>query len=307
MKIAALFPGQGSQSVGMGEDFYNSSQRAKEILQSAEDRLGLNLRDLMFKENDLLSKTEYTQPAILTVSMMAYELFKEAGADIEVTMGHSLGEFGAVCAAGGMEPIDAIELVRHRGRLMQKACEGIDAGMMAVLGLDDETVEKICAEAAEEGLRVWAANYNSPGQIVLAGIKRDLEKMEPRLKEAGAKRSILLNMSVASHCPLLKSAQEPLAEYLERFLKEDFQKSVISNVTAMKYSTKREALELLDRQLIEPVLYKQSIAAAEGDCDIFIEFGGSVLRGLNRKITKKETVSVTDMKSLENALSRIGA
>ncbi len=307
MKIAALFPGQGSQSVGMGEDFYNSSQRAKEILQSAEDRLGLNLRDLMFKENDLLSKTEYTQPAILTVSMMAYELFKEAGADIEVTMGHSLGEFGAVCAAGGMESIDAIELVRHRGRLMQKACEGIDAGMMAVLGLDDETVEKICAEAAEEGLRVWAANYNSPGQIVLAGIKRDLEKMEPRLKEAGAKRSILLNMSVASHCPLLKSAQEPLAEYLERFLKEDFQKSVISNVTAMKYSTKREALELLDRQLIEPVLYKQSIAAAEGDCDIFIEFGGSVLRGLNRKITKKETVSITDMKSLENALSRIGA
>ncbi len=307
MKIVALFPGQGSQSVGMGEDFYNSSQRAKEILQSAEDRLGLNLRDLMFKENDLLSKTEYTQPAILTVSMMAYELFKEAGADIEVTMGHSLGEFGAVCAAGGMESIDAIELVRHRGRLMQKACEGIDAGMMAVLGLDDETVEKICAEAAEEGLRVWAANYNSPGQIVLAGIKRDLEKMEPRLKEAGAKRSILLNMSVASHCPLLKSAQEPLAEYLERFLKEDFQKSVISNVTAMKYSTKREALELLDRQLIEPVLYKQSIAAAEGDCDIFIEFGGSVLRGLNRKITKKETVSITDMKSLENALSRIGA
>ncbi len=307
-RVALLFPGQGSQKVGMGRDFYDNDPLAKELVEAASERLKIDYTKLLFTENDDLAKTAFTQPAILLVSLIAKELFDKAGAryDARYALGHSLGELSALCAAKALDTIDGVELVHNRGKLMQQASEGAHGGMMVVMGLADEVVEDICSKARVEGKQVWPANYNSDGQLVVAGIKSDLQAMESVFKEAGAKRALLLNMSVASHCPLMQKAVAPLREFLERFIQESFAMPVVSNVTAKPYSTKGEAMELLAQQFIKPVLYKQSIKNIEEDVDIFIEFGeGSVLKGLNRRITKKPTLSVSDMKSLEAALAAL--
>lgn len=207
-----------------------------------------------------------------------------------------------MCSVGAVDYLDAIELVHQRGLLMKQACENINAGMMALIGLSDEKVEQITEEQRALGKKVWAANYNSDGQIVIAGDKADLSSLETVFKEAGAKRALLLNMSVASHCPLLQSAQVPLKNYLDTYLKANFGAPIISNVSANAYQTKEEALELLEKQLIMPVKYKQSILSIEEKTDKFIEFGGSVLKGLNKRITSKPTVCITDMASLEQVL-----
>jgi len=300
MQLGLLFPGQGSQFVGMGKDFYENSAKAREMFEIASDAIGVDFKKLMFEENEDLNKTEFTQPAILLYSAIAYELFKgNKDFDYNFSLGHSLGEFSALYSAGALSLADAIKLVHKRGKLMNEAFKDKTGSMMVVLGLDDEVVEEVCKNS---GFQVWPANYNSDGQIVIAGIRDDLEKLEPLLKEKGAKRVMLLNMSVASHCPLLESAAQPLKNLLEEYLKDEF-KPVVSNVTAKKYSTKQEALELLPVQLTKPVLYKQSIKNYEDEADMFIEFGGKVLMGINRKITKKKTLPITDMKSLEKALS----
>jgi len=296
MKLGLLFPGQGSQFVGMAKDFYENSDKAKEMFEIASDSISEDFTKLMFEENDKLNQTEYTQPAILLYSAIAYELFGKKG---EVALGHSLGEFSALYSAGALELADAIKLVHTRGKLMKEAFKNIEGGMMVVLGLDDKTLEDFCANS---GKKIWPANYNSDGQLVLAGDKKDLAEVESEIKALGAKRAMLLNMSVASHCPLLESASEPLKELLENSLKDEFA-PVVSNVTAKPYTTKTEAIELLASQLTKPVLYKQSIKNVENDVDMFIEFGGKVLMGLNRKITKKKTQPITDMASLEKAMS----
>ena len=298
MKLGLLFPGQGSQFVGMGKDFYENFSIAKEMFEEASDAIKVDFKKLMFEENEDLNKTEYTQPAILLFSAIAFKLF-EKDYEYSFALGHSLGEYSALFAAGGIELADAIKLVHERGKLMNAAFKDKVGSMMVVLGLSDEEVERICNES---NLQVWPANYNSDRQIVIAGIKEDLEKLEPILKEKKAKRVMLLNMSVASHCPLLESASEPLKELLDSSLKDNF-KRVISNVTSKEYSTKKEALELLPIQLTKPVLYKQSIKNYEDECDLFIEFGGKVLMGINRKVTKKKTIPITDVKSLEKAMS----
>ncbi|WP_294953372.1 ACP S-malonyltransferase [Sulfurovum sp.] len=308
-KCAFLFPGQGSQAVGMGEDFFNNSDVAKQMIADAGSRTGIDFEKLLFTENDDLEKTEFTQPAILLVSSIAHTLFENAMPIRPVyALGHSLGEFSALVSVGAIDVIDAVELVNLRGKLMAQACEGQDVGMLVSLGLDDTTVEKICDEQRAAGLKVWPVNYNAEGQIVIAGIKPDLQKLEPILKEAKARRAMLLNMSVASHCPLLESATAPLAEKLKEVLRDEFSAPVVSNVTAEKYNTKKEALELLPRQLVSPVLYKQSIAKFDDEVDCYIEFGhGGVLKGLNRKATKKPHFVVSDMASLEAAIEGIGA
>ena len=307
IKCAFLFPGQGSQAVGMGEDFFNNSDLAKQMVADATQRTNIDFEKLLFTENDDLEKTEFTQPAILLVSAIAHKLFEDAMPIKPVyALGHSLGEFSALVSVGAIDAIDAVELVNLRGKLMAKACEGQDVGMMVSLGLDDEVVEEICATQREAGLKVWPVNYNAAGQIVIAGIKPDLEKLEPILKEAKARRAMLLNMSVASHCPLLESATAPLVEKLSEVLRDEFIAPVVSNVTAEKYSTKAEALELLPKQLVSPVLYKQSIAKFDDEVDCYIEFGhGGVLKGLNRRATKKPHFVVSDMESLANAIEEI--
>ena len=307
VKCAFLFPGQGSQAVGMGEDFYNNATVAKEMVEAASERTGIDFKTLLFTENDDLEKTEFTQPAILLVSAIAHKLFEnELPIKPVFALGHSLGEFSALTAVGALDVIDAVELVNLRGKLMAQACEGQDVGMLVSLGLDDETVEKICADFRDAGKKVWPVNYNAQGQIVIAGIKSDLQELEPVLKEHKARRAMLLNMSVASHCPLLESATAPLAEKLQTVLRDEFTAPVVSNVTAEKYHTKAQALELLPKQLVSPVLYKQSIAKFDPEVDCYIEFGhGGVLKGLNRKATKKPHFVVSDMQSLANAIEEI--
>ncbi len=304
-KIAFIFPGQGSQSIGMGKDFFDNSDIAKEMIKNASTRVGFDFEELLFSENENLGKTEYTQPAILLVSCIALEVFKSK-CDIkpQFVLGHSLGEFSALVASGAIDYLDAVELVHKRGLFMNEACAGAGAGMMALVGLDDAKVEELTASQREAGKKIWAANYNMDGQIVVAGIKADLESLADAYKEAGAKRAIVLDMSVASHCELLNSAVDKLQPFLEDFVTENFETSVISNVTADAYNTKADAVDLLGKQLISPVKYKHSIVAKSGDVDMFIEFGnGAVLKGLNRKIDKSTpTANVSDMASLEATL-----
>jgi len=309
VKCAFLFAGQGSQAVGMGKNFFENSEVAKAMVADASSRTGIDFEQLLFEENDNLGQTEFTQPAILLVATIAHKLFTDA-MDIKpvLTMGHSLGEFSALVASGALDAIDAVELVNLRGKLMAEACSTQEVGMMVSLGLKDEVVEKICQEQRDVGLKVWAVNYNADGQIVIAGIKKDLETLAPILKEAKAKRAILLDMSVASHCPLLATAVEPLSVKLNEMIKDEFIAPVISNVTAEKYSTKEEALELLAKQLVEPVKYKHSMANIDDEVDCYIEFGqGAVLKGLNRKATKKPHFNVSDMASLEATIEAIKA
>ena len=305
-KVAFIFPGQGSQKVGMGRDFFENSDIAKDMIKKASDRLGINFEELLFEENDRLGKTEYTQPAILLVSAIAFELFKDK-CDIkpEFLLGHSLGEFSALVAAGAIDYLDAIELVHKRGLFMTEACSGGNAGMMALLGLDDSKVELICKEQRENGKKVWPANYNMDGQLVLAGIKSDLESLVETFTGAGAKRAIVLDMSVASHCELLTSAVENLRPYLEEFIKDEFL-PVVSNVSTETYTSKEDAIELLASQLTSPVKYKQSIEKHASKVDLFIEFGnGIVLKGLNKKIVNTATSNIQDMASLEKVIGEI--
>ena len=308
-KIAMVFPGQGSQSVGMGKAFYDASDFAKEMVEKAGDRIGVDFKALMFDADERLDRTEYTQPAILLVSMMAYKLFQEhRPTQPALLLGHSLGEVTAVCAAGAIDYLDAVELVHKRGQLMQAACEGVEAGMMVIVGLDDAAVEAICTDARnKENKQVWPANYNQDGQLVVAGLKPDLQSLESAFKAAGAKRALLLNMSVASHCPLLSQVQEPLRFELGKVLHDPFDAPVISNVTAKPYHTKQQAVELLSEQLIYPVRYKQSIAAIASEVDLAIEFGnGKVLAGLNKRIAKDlTTFNVVDMDSLQATLDAL--
>jgi len=308
-KIAMIFAGQGSQALGMGQDFFNNSDIAKEMFKDAGERIGVDFEALIFEENDKLGQTAYTQPAILLVQMVAYRLFKEACPDVkaELFLGHSLGEFSALCASGAIDYIDAVELVHRRGQLMQDACSDIEAGMMAIVGLDDESVEKICADAQSEGKKVWPANYNQDGQLVVAGMKADLSSLEQTFKDAGAKRALLLNMSVASHCELLAPAQLPLESLMESMITDDFEAPIISNVTTSSYNKKENAVSLLKDQLVKPVKYKQSILAIADDIDIAIEFGNGVtLKGLNRRIAKDLiTLNISDMASLDKVKEEI--
>jgi len=307
-KVAFIFPGQGSQTNGMGKDFFENSDIAKEMIKNASDRLGFNFEDLLFNESEDLGKTEFTQPAILLVSCIALAVFKEKS-DIkpEFVLGHSLGEFSALVASGAISYLDAIELVHRRGLFMNEACAGAGAGMMALVGLDDATVENITQTQRDAGKKVWAANYNMDGQIVVAGLKADLESLVDTFKEAGAKRALVLDMSVASHCELLTSAVEKLQPYLSEYITDNFETSVISNVSTNPYNTKKDAIELLSSQLISPVKYKHSIVAHTTDLDMMIEFGnGAVLKGMNRKINKAvPTLNVSDIKTLEATLEAL--
>lgn len=305
-RVAFIFPGQGSQIIGMGKDFFENSDIAKEMISKASDRLGIDFEKLLFEENENIGKTEFTQPAILLVSSIANAIFKEkCNITPEFVLGHSLGEFSALVAAGAMDYLDAVELVHRRGLFMTEACSSAGAGMMALVGIDDATVEKVCEEQRALGKKVWPANYNMDSQLVLAGIKADLESLVDVFKGAGAKRAIVLDMSVASHCELLQSAVENLKPYLEKYLKDEFM-PVISNVSTNAYTTKADAINLLASQLTSPVKYKQSVAAHCDKVDMFIEFGnGIVLKGLNKKITDKPTSNVSDMKTLEAVLGEL--
>ncbi len=300
MKVAFLFPGQGSQAIGMGKDFYDNYDIAKELFGISSDILKVDMKNLLFNQNNDINKTQFTQPAILLVSYIAYKLFsKYIDVMPEFALGHSLGEITANVVSGSISFENAIRLVYTRGQLMQNVCDGIDAGMAVVIGLDDEVVEDFCKDKHD----IWCANYNGSGQIVIAGYRDSLIHIENDIKRLGAKRFIMLSMSVASHCPLLDNMTYEFSNVLNNYLLDNFRFEIISNATMESYNTKDKALELLTMQLVKPVYYKQSIINNDDRVDYFVEFGhGSVLKGLNKRLTSKPTYCISDNNSLESAI-----
>lgn len=306
-KVAFLFPGQGSQTLGMGKDFLESFADAKTMFEEANDALGFDIQKIMFEDEPKLEQTMYAQPAILLTSLLALRAFeKEYDIKPIFAIGHSLGEFAAISAAGALTLGNAVYSVHQRGKYMAEDCEGKDTGMMAVLGLDDDKCEAICEAARKEGKKAWPVNYNTDGQLVLAGLKGDLATLEAPLKEAGAKRALLLNMSVCSHCEILENASNKLKTLLSDKMSDSFDFPIVSNATAEKYDSKEQALSLLQKQLVSPVLYKQSIKKFEAEVEAFVEFGnGAVLAGLNKRGVNAPTYSVNSMASIAEIIEKL--
>ena len=287
-KIAFLYPGQGAQKAGMGKDFYENSPLARELYDEASKALGLDLRKLCFTENDRLDLTEYTQAALVTTCLAMTRVVRELGLKPDITAGLSLGEYAAIAAAGGVKELDAIRLVRKRGILMQNTVPAGEGAMCAVLALDAEEIEKTIADMED----VTIANYNCPGQIVITGRKPAVEQAAERLKEAGAKRTVMLNVSGPFHSPLLLPAGRELARGLEQTDLSPLQLPYVTNVTAGLIEDVKETKELLAAQVSAPVRWMQSMETmlAEG-VDTFVEIGpGKTLAGFLKKINLEAKV-----------------
>lgn len=305
MSKALIFPGQGSQSIGMGKDLFENSTEVKRHFEQASEILKEDMIKLCFEENEKLNLTQYTQPAILLVSYSVFSLILPKIKDkIAFGLGHSLGEFSALCASGALNFEQAISLVSKRGYLMEESCKSKVAGMMVVLGLEDSILEEFCAKKRNRGLKVWCANYNGDGQMVLAGSKEDLSTLEVEIKGLGAKRALMLPMSVASHCPILEGMCADFRVLLEEALGDSFDFPIISNVNAKPYQSKAQALDLLAKQLVSPVLYKQSIRENDTEIEGFIECGGNVLKGLNKRLSQKETISLQTYAEIQDFLQK---
>jgi len=327
--IALLFPGQGSQSVGMGRDLYDNFAAARAVFEEADEALGFALSQVIFDgPEETLRLTEHTQPAILTVSTAAARVLMEAGVTAAMAAGHSLGEYSAYVSAGTLSFADAVRAVRLRGRYMQQAVPAGEGAMAAILGLDAELIRVIC-EQVEDKLTplpgdpevlnfvpgsavVSAANLNSPGQTVISGAKAAVERAAELCKQAGAKRAVMLPVSAPFHCKLMQPAQESLARDLAELEFRAPKFPVAANVNATLIATGDAAREALIAQVTGAVRWVECIEllAAEGATQ-FIEVGpGRVLSGLLKQIQGKDAVAamnVEDSASLEKTLAALSA
>lgn len=309
-KTALLFPGQGSQYPGMGRDFYNRYKKAKEIFTQADEILGFNLSEKIFGGSAQgLASTQITQPAIFTTTIACLKVLtnhlttKSPNHPIAALAGHSLGEYSAVVASGALSFAEGLRLVQRRGEIMAEIGEEIKGGMLAVLGLDREKVSQICQLCSSSGV-VEIANFNSPGQIVVAGEKKALEKVAQQCRKFGGK-AIPLKMSIPSHSSLMEAAKPKLGQELEKVEFRNPQIPVVTNFNAAAARTGKELKEALLHQLISPVRWEDSIHRLIADgIDIFVEVGpGKVLSGLVKRIAPGvKMFHVEDEKSLQDTI-----
>ena len=304
-RIAFIYPGQGAQVCGMGQDFYEQTETGKKVFDLATEILGFSLPELCFEKNDRLDITEYTQAAMVTTSIAMTKVLEENGVKPDVTAGLSLGEYCALYAAGVMSEKDAIATVRQRGILMQEAVPVGQGAMAAVLAMDASAIEEVIADI--DGVQI--ANYNCPGQIVISGKKDAVETACEQLKEAGAKRTIMLNVSGPFHSKMLTGAGEKLGEVLASVEVHKPQIPYVANVTASYVTEADEVKPLLTKQVSSSVRWQQSVETMLADgVDTFIEIGpGKTLAGFMRKIDRSAKVynveKLEDVQKVVEALS----
>lgn len=303
-RIAFIFPGQGAQVCGMGQDFYEQTETGKKIFDKASGLLGFSMPELCFEKNDRLDITEYTQAAMVTAGIAMMRVLEEKGIKPDVAAGLSLGEYCALAAAGVMSDEDAICTVRQRGILMQEAVPVGEGAMAAILALDAAAIEAVTG--AMEG--VWIANYNCPGQIVISGKKAAVEEACEKLKAAGAKRALLLNVSGPFHSGMLTVAGEKLAQVLADVEIYTPRIPYVANVNAQFVTAAEPVKDLLTRQVSSSVRWQQSVEAMINDgVDTFIEIGpGRTLAGFMKKISKEvKTMNVEKLEDIEKVVEAL--
>ena len=308
--IAAVFPGQGAQKVGMGRELAEQFAVCRATFAEADAALGEPLSTLCFEgPEEKLLLTEYTQPAILAVSVAIYRLAESRGITPSFAAGHSLGEYSAHVAAGTLSFADALRTVRRRGRYMQEAVPLGEGAMAAVLGLDRDAVAAVCAEAGHEGV-VTPANLNAPGQVVIAGHARAVARAGELAKARGARRVMSLAVSAPFHCPLMKPAEDRLAPELRALAARSPRIPVVANVDAERKTDVPSAIDALIRQVSSPVRWEDVVRRLIDDgAGTFIEMGpGTVLAGLIKKIDSSVTVmSIENSQGLEKAVAALAS
>ena len=307
-KLAFLFPGQGAQVVGMGKDFFDRYDLAKKRFAEADEALGYSISKLCFEgPADQLQLTAHTQPAILTVAVIAAELLRAEGIEPEIAAGHSLGEYAALVAAGVLSFQDAVLLVHKRGAYMQEAVPVGEGAMAAVIGLDDETIISACAEASAVGA-VQAVNFNCPGQTVIAGTAKGVENAVALLQEKGAKKAVILPVSAPFHSTLMEPAAKKLAAELDKVELHDAAFPVVSNHTGGLQQSAAEIKANLVAQADHPVRWIACVnTMRDFGADTYVECGpGKTLAGFNKRIDKAlKSLNVENVESLQKTLDTL--
>ena len=305
-KLAFVFPGQGAQAVGMGKEFYDHYEVAKKLFEEADEALGYSITKLCFEgPEEELKLTANTQPAILTVSVIAQELLKENGVAPDIVGGHSLGEYSALVAAGVLSFSDAVVLVHKRGQYMQEAVPVGKGGMAAIIGLDNEVIGKACEEASKEAGAVQPVNFNCPGQTVIAGTTEGVKAAVEKLSAAGAKKAVVLPVSAPFHSTLMKPAAEKLAAELDKVTLSDAKIPVVANYTGKLEQDAAEIKQNLVAQADHPVQWIQCVETMKAfGADTYVEAGpGRTLCGLNRRIDRKlKSLHVENIETLKKVL-----